>query len=49
METKSIRLVGTIEIKLEVPMSTTLEELSQHFKTYAKDGKYYVKQIKMLE
>ena len=49
METKKVRLVGTIEIKLEVPLSTTLEELDKDFKIYAKNGEYFLKKIKLME
>lgn len=46
---KTVRLRGTIEIKIDVPDCITLEELDCRFKEHAQDGKYYLKSVKMIE
>ena len=48
MTTKKIRVRGYIEVVMEVPKIITLEEISARFKQHAKDGKYYIKQVKLL-
>ncbi len=44
---KRVRVVGTIEVVMEVPNNISLEEIGVKFKEHGKNGNYYIKNIKI--